>query len=405
MTRVILLANTVAGPLRVRYCIKDITEPYSSLHMVASHRAGEITLYEELGVASTASPEEIREAFRALARILHPDQHTDPQLKKIAEAQMRKVNRAYAVLSNVEARHQYDESLHEDFLPPIAQDRALLAPTLKQQAGRVAWAVSILCAAGLIIWFAAENNPAQPNRTPEPVLPAQAAAAPTEPSTTPAADQASQIANLRSELRAMTVERDAAIHEISRLRKAENAQPPAVEPDTEIAESRLPASGTITEPTSPPRFSPPVASAPAPRPASATTPRIEKSSTSSGRKLSGFWFYTPPPHGLHNKEPLYPPEYIEATISEDNGTLYGKYRARFVIVDRAISPEVNFTFTGTATGGTQATLPWTGAGGAKGELTVKLVSENSLRIDWNATELGTRQGLNSGTAVLTRRIE
>jgi hypothetical protein len=28
-----------------------------------------------------------------------------------------------------------------------------------------------------------------------------------------------------------------------------------------------------------------------------------------------------------------------------------------------------------------------------------------MRIDWSATELGTQQGLNSGTAVLTRRIE
>ena len=50
-------------------------------------------------------------------------------------------------------------------------------------------------------------------------------------------------------------------------------------------------------------------------------------------------------------------------------------------------------------------LPWTGAAGAKGELTLKLTSENSMRIDWTASELGTQQGLHSGTAVLTRRIE
>ena len=61
-------------------------------------RASEITYYEELGVASDASSEEIRDAFRALVRLLHPDQQTDEQLKDIAENQMRKLNRIYAVL-------------------------------------------------------------------------------------------------------------------------------------------------------------------------------------------------------------------------------------------------------------------------------------------------------------------
>jgi hypothetical protein len=36
---------------------------------------------------------------------------------------------------------------------------------------------------------------------------------------------------------------------------------------------------------------------------------------------------------------------------------------------------------------------------------LKLTSGNSMRIDWIATELGSQQGLGSGTAVLTRRIE
>jgi hypothetical protein len=126
----------------------------------------------------------------------------------------------------------------------------------------------------------------------------------------------------------------------------------------------------------------------------------------SKRRLAGFWFYAPPTEGQHNKnQALYPPEYIEATIKEENGMIYGKYRARFQIIDRAISPDVNFTFSGASGSGAQITFPWTGSGGAKGELTLKLVTENSLRIDWNATDLGTQQGLDAGTAILTRRIE
>jgi hypothetical protein len=123
------------------------------------------------------------------------------------------------------------------------------------------------------------------------------------------------------------------------------------------------------------------------------------------RQPVGFWFYAKPKDGQVNKnESLYPPEYIEATITEDGSVIRGHYRSRFRIADRAISPEVNFTFSGTANG-QQYNCLWTGAGGAVGELTLRLTSDNSMRIDWTASQLGSLQALSSGTAVLTRRIE
>ncbi len=88
--------------------------------------------------------------------------------------------------------------------------------------------------------------------------------------------------------------------------------------------------------------------------------------------------------------------------------VHGKYRARFHIGDRAITPDVDFSFSGPSdtntSSGMTVTYPWTGAAGAKGELTLTLVTENSLRVDWTTTDLGTQQGLASGTAVLTRRV-
>ena len=62
--------------------------------------------YEMLGVPRTASDEEIKRAFRKLARKYHPDVATD---KKAAEEKFKQINEAYEVLGNPENRRRYDE--------------------------------------------------------------------------------------------------------------------------------------------------------------------------------------------------------------------------------------------------------------------------------------------------------
>lgn len=61
--------------------------------------------YEALGLQPDATPEEIKKAFKALALQYHPDQHPTP----IAAAIFRRLNEAYKVLSDPEARKRYDE--------------------------------------------------------------------------------------------------------------------------------------------------------------------------------------------------------------------------------------------------------------------------------------------------------
>ncbi|MDQ6808909.1 MAG: J domain-containing protein [Verrucomicrobiota bacterium] len=62
--------------------------------------------YETLGVAKTASEDEIKSAFRKLARKHHPDVAKD---KKTAEETFKQINEAYEVLGDTEKRKKYDE--------------------------------------------------------------------------------------------------------------------------------------------------------------------------------------------------------------------------------------------------------------------------------------------------------
>src|SRR4051812_21611289 len=64
--------------------------------------------YELLGVPRDADETQIKKAFRALARKLHPDVSEDPD----AEERFKEVAEAYEVLSNRETRELYDRYGH-----------------------------------------------------------------------------------------------------------------------------------------------------------------------------------------------------------------------------------------------------------------------------------------------------
>lgn len=67
--------------------------------------------YEVLGVPRNASQEDIKKAYRRLARRYHPDLHTGPR-KTQMEQKFKELNAAHEVLSDPETRKKYDQYGH-----------------------------------------------------------------------------------------------------------------------------------------------------------------------------------------------------------------------------------------------------------------------------------------------------
>ena len=62
--------------------------------------------YETLGLAREASTDEIRKAYRRLARKYHPDLNPND---KVAEDKFKKVSEAYDILSDTKKKTMYDQ--------------------------------------------------------------------------------------------------------------------------------------------------------------------------------------------------------------------------------------------------------------------------------------------------------
>lgn len=89
--------------------------------------------YETLGVKNTASFEEIKAAYKSLAKKYHPDKH---QGDKYYEDQFKKINSAYQTLSDLQKRRLYDLKLHYSQNPPPKSAKATTDSASKPRTSR-----------------------------------------------------------------------------------------------------------------------------------------------------------------------------------------------------------------------------------------------------------------------------
>jgi hypothetical protein len=335
--------------------------------------------YEELGLPNMASAEEVRRAYRSLARLLHPDQQSDETLRRLAGIQMARLNEILETLTEPRLRVGYNDSLRRQAREAAAAGERMrahrTAPGERQVPfgnGRrwswFAWPGAGMLGIGLIALFLAQDAAVQ-RRTGD------------GGGNVPVGEQ---------------------------LERGSGAWPVRTEGQLTMRSGK--AEGNVGESgrTKPPAFSGHVASGKPVLPVNKNDGHVsgggadsERRNLSQAGEFGGEWYYAKPakPEGADG---MCPPVYIDMEISESRGEVTGKYSARYLVGERPISPFVEFEFAG-AVREPAADLEWSGAGAAAGRVRLTLLSARSLRVEWSADKVGQEMGLASGMATLVRR--
>jgi len=326
-----------------------------------------LTHYDDLGLPSSASDEEIREAYLNLVRVMHPDAQRDPALKRFSENQMKRVSRAYAVLSDPERRRRYDATLLGDGVEetrPPADAKRSVGRWRARALITIGWLICAFAGVVGIGWYF--SQPAG-----ESLQPAQASAPPLTPATgtrsapppvpaAPAADAADtspDLDALRSELAAAKIARDRALDQTVLQAK-----------ELDFLTSRI-----------------------------LNAPR---GSLYGASRFTGIWVL--PAYRAAPAPSAFTPQSVDLIMSEHQGALEGRYRARYPGMGVPESPMVRFYFEGKCQDD-MANAAWTGDGGSKGEIQLKLTSDNTLQLVWSVTEPGNQTGPATGTLALVRK--
>jgi hypothetical protein len=97
------------------------------------------------------------------------------------------------------------------------------------------------------------------------------------------------------------------------------------------------------------------------------------------------------------------PQSADLILAEDQGKIQGRYQARYPTIGRPEPTVVRFYFEGVCQQEDVANVTWNGDGAAKGEVQLRLVSDDSLELVWSATEKSDLTWPATGTVTLARK--
>ena len=359
-----------------------------------------MTLYEELGLAVSAAPEEIRKAHRTLSRLLHPDQQMDDSLRQAAELQMRRLNIIIDILLDPQKRRRYDESLRtapaEIFPAPTAVPRIVVRSSfsLLDVVGIILAAILITI---LVIWLFGGDFIRLRELSSELNAPAGTAAAGIHGESVKHPQKAVQQTVVPVKKRFEPPPEAPA----TRTQTLPAPTPLGPPPQHKVAPQILayqPETLTLSASTYPPAS---LRLPPAPVPEVAVPP---DKVTPPALPFTGLWLLPSSGRkGSGSGSVQQAPQYIQVNIilgQED--TVYGEYSARYEAPDRPISPEVAFTFDGPVAGNAAAFV-WKAADGSRGAVELKLLNPRSMQVTWRVIEFGSTIGIAGGAAVVIRK--